>query len=201
MEELIIFGINLINIASFQILAVKFLINLVTISILIFGIYYPINKNSGYLFNFFILNILIFFVSSLLSNIKLQTGFAFGLFAIFSILRYRTETIPIKEMTFMFISIIIATINSSVTEGLSHAEIMFANIVIILMTYIMERFWLRKYKPSKIIEFEIIELIHQNRRTELISELEKRIGQKISDVEIESINFLKDTAVLKVYME
>ena len=201
MEELLIFGINLINVASFQILVFKFLINIVTISIIIFGIYYPINKNTGYLFNFFMLNILIFFVSSLLSDVKLKTGFAFGLFAIFSILRYRTETIPIKEMTFMFISIIIATINSSVTVDVSLVEIMFGNIVILLITYFMERLWLRKYKPSKIVKFEMIDLIHQDRRTELIEELENRIGQKVSDVEVERIDFLRDTAVLKVYME
>lgn len=200
MEEILICGINLIDFAALQVISLKFLINLTTISILIFGIYYPVNKNSQYLFNFFIFNILIFFISSLLSDIQLETGFAFGLFAIFSILRYRTEPIPMKEMTFMFISIIIATMNSTVTVCLSFAEVMFANVIILLITFIMEKMWLRKYKPSKKVEFEMIELIHQSRKQELIDELEKRIGQEISDVDVESINFLKDTAILKVYM-
>ncbi|MDC7227712.1 MAG: DUF4956 domain-containing protein [Spirochaetales bacterium] len=200
MENIIIFGIHLINMASFQMLVIKFLINLTGISILIFGIYYPVNKNTGYLFNFFIFNILIFFVSSMLSNIQLETGFAFGLFAIFSILRYRTEAIPIKEMTFMFISIIMATINSTVTIDLSYFEIIFADIVIILITFIMERLWLRNFKPNKKIKFEMIELIHHDRKAELIKELEKRLGQEVNDVEIESVDFLRDTAVLKVYM-
>jgi hypothetical protein len=131
----------------------------------------------------------------------METGFAFGLFAIFSILRYRTEPIPIKEMTFMFISIIMATINSTVTADLNYLEILFANIIIISATFTMERIWLKNYKPSKNIIFEQIELIHENRRKELISVLEKRTGLKISSVKIQQIDFLHDTAKIKAYLE
>ncbi len=201
MENIIFLGANLIDVGSFQILVARFLINIVFILVLIWGIYYKINKNSEYIFNFIIFNILIFFVSSILSDLELKTGFAFGLFAIFSILRYRTEQIPIKEMTFMFMSIIIATINSTVTSSLSLVEILFANIVIILATYFMEKKWLKNYKPSKKVLFDNIDLIHQDKKDELIKELEKRIGLKISDVKIEKIDYLKDTASLKVYME
>lgn len=119
-------------------LILRFLSNMVFMSILM-ATYYKVNNNSQYLFNFIVFNILIFFVSSFLSRINLETGFAFGLFAIFSILRYRTEAIPIKEMTFMFTSIIMATINSTVTSNLCYGEVLFANCVIVLAVFILER--------------------------------------------------------------
>lgn len=191
---------NLIAIASLSELIFRFLINTIVIVLITWRIYYKVNKNSEYMFNFIVFNILIFFVSSLLNGIEMQTGFAFGLFAIFSILRYRTEPIPIKEMTFLFVSIIVAIINSTVTSPISLTEILFADVAIILTTYIMETRWLKNYKPSKTIIFENIELIHQDNKLELIAVLEERTGLKILDVKIEKIDFLKDTAVLKVFM-
>ena len=183
-----------------QFLVFRFLMNIVFMSILM-TTYYKVNNNSQYLFNFIVFNILIFFVSSFLSRINLETGFAFGLFAIFSILRYRTEAIPIKEMTFMFTSIIMATINSTVTSNLCYGEILFANTVIVLAVYIMEKKWLKNYKPSNDILFEQIDLIHEDRRAELIELLEKRTGYKISSIKVNKIDYLKDTAKITVFME
>ncbi|MDC7233797.1 MAG: DUF4956 domain-containing protein [Spirochaetales bacterium] len=183
-----------------QILLLRFLMNIIFMTILM-GTYYKVNNNSQFLFNFIVFNILIFFVASFLSRIVLETGFAFGLFAIFSILRYRTEAIPIKEMTFMFTSIIMATINSTITSELCLAEIVFANIIIVMAIFIMERKWLKNYKPSRKILFEQIELIHEDRRDELIRVLEERTGYKISDIKVNKIDYLKDTASITVYME
>lgn len=183
-----------------EVLLIRFAFNTLVIIILTWGIYYKINRNSEYLFNFIIFNILIFFVASLLSQSDLNTGFAFGIFAIFSILRYRTEPLPIKEMTYMFISIVIAIINSTVTSGLGIYEIIFANVVIVLATYIMEKKWLRNYKAYKKIIFDDIRLIHKDKKAELIEVLESRTGYTITDVSIEKIDYLKDTALLKVYM-
>lgn len=197
MEQLIS---DFLNQSSFHILLVRFIINGCFITLLTWGIYYQINKNTEYLFNFILFNILIFFVSSLLSTIELGTGFAFGLFAIFSILRYRTEPIPIKEMTFLFISIIAAIINSTVTSGISIVVIIFADVIILVTTYIMEKRWLKNFKPFKSIVFENIELIHEDRKNELILELEKRTGLKILDVKVEKIDYLKDIADLKVFI-
>lgn len=201
MEQVVLFISDSLQSQEIQTLILRFCVNIVFILTLILGIYYRVNKNPEYIFNLIIFNILIFFVSSLLSRITLETGFAFGLFAIFSILRYRTEAIPIKEMTFMFISIIMATINSTVTADLNFLEILFANIIIISATFIMEKIWLKKYKQSKQIIFEKIDLIHEDRREELIDELEKRTGLKISDVKIQKIDFLHDTAKIKTYLE
>ncbi len=187
------------NTPELHILMIRFVINLLFMSLLM-GTYYRVNKNSQYLFNFIVFNILIFFVSSFLSRINLETGFAFGLFAIFSILRYRTEAIPIKEMTFMFTAIIMATINSTVTLNLNYWEVLFANGVILLTVFLLERKWLMNYKPSKEILFEQIELIHEDRREELIRVLEERTGYSISSIKVNKIDFLRDTAKLTVYM-
>ncbi len=123
-------------------LLIRFIINLVVITLLITCIYSPVKKKKEYLFVFFNFNILIFFIASLLSKIKMETGFAFGLFAIFSIIRYRTKQIPIKEMTFLFISIILATINSTVTIEIDFLTILMANVMILLSSYVMEKIWL-----------------------------------------------------------
>ena len=199
MEDIMIFDSLLINYKDFAILTIRFLINIFFASILIRGIYYPINRNREYLFTYFIFNVLIFFVASLLSSVKLKTGFAFGLFAVFSILRYRTRQIQIKEMTFLFIVIIMATINSTVTEKISYVEILFANIVIVILSFTLERIWLKNYKISRMITYEKIELIKPERHKELIEDLETRLGKKIAKIEIGRINFLRDTARILVF--
>ncbi|MDC7222113.1 MAG: DUF4956 domain-containing protein [Spirochaetales bacterium] len=181
-------------------LILRFLVNMVFITILMIT-YYRVNNNSQYMFNFIVFNVLIFIISSFLGRIQLETGFAFGLFAIFSILRYRTEPVPIKEMTFMFTSIIIGTMNSTVTMGLSPGELLFGNVIVVVCVYIMEIVWLRKFKPSQNIIFERIDLIHEERRDELIQLLEERTGYTISGIKVNDIDFLKDTARLTIYME
>lgn len=183
-----------------QLLLIRFAMNFI-FNILLMIIYHKVNKNPQYLFNFLIFNILIFFLCSFLSRIELQTGLAFGLFAILSVLNYRTKPIPIKEMTFMFTSIITAAINSTLTENLGLSQIISANIVILLAISFMEFLWLRHYKSSKIILFERIDLIHEDRREELIMLLKERTGLNICLVEIQKIDFLKDTAKLKVFLE
>jgi len=183
-----------------DILFTRFILNAVVIVLLTWGIYYRINRNTEYLFNFTLFNILIFFLASILSSVELGTGFAFGLFAIFSILRYRTEPLPIKEMTFLFITIILGIINSTVTAKIPFVHIIFANVIILGVSFIMEKKWLKSYKPSKSIIFEDIELIHEDKRDELIAVLQERTGLLIADVRVEKIDFLKDTAHLTVFL-
>lgn len=181
---------------DFLVLFIRFLLNFVVSMIVIKGIYYRVNKRSEYLFTFIIFNILIFFVSSLLSDAKMKTGFAFGLFAVFSILRYRTEQIEIKEMTFLFISIILAVINSVVTDKISLINILFADIVIVIASYILEIAWLENYRSSIPIKYENIELIQEGHEEELINDLRKRTGLPITSVEIKSVSFMSDSANL-----
>ncbi len=195
------FGSHFFDGEEFLTLLLRFLLNGVFAYILIDRIYYRINKQKEYLFTFFILNILIFFVSSLLSDAKIKTGFAFGLFAIFSILRYRTEQMNIKEMTFLFTSIILAVINSMVTIKTPLANILFANVIIITAAYFLERRWLKSFSHCIPMIYENIELINIERRDEFIADVEARTGVKVKTFEINKIDYLKDVADITVYYE
>lgn len=192
---------ELLEIEDFGLLLFRFILNALFAYIVIDRIYYRINKQREYLFTFVIFNLLIFFVSSLLSSVKMKTGFAFGLFAIFSILRYRTEQINIKEMTFLFTCIILAVVNSTVTDQVPILQILFADIMITIAIYYLEKKWLKGFTPSLQITFEHIDLIHRNRRKELFENLEERTGFIIQDYEIIDIDYLRDTAKMKVYYE
>lgn len=194
-------GENLFNTQSFLLLLFRFFLDLVSISVLILGIYHKLNKKSGYMFVLYIFNILVFFVASVLSLVTLNTGFAFGLFAVFSILRYRTRQIPIREMTFLFISIIVAIINSTVTVNISLAEIIFANIVILIFSSFTSLAWADVYLQRKKITYEKIDLIVPEKRAELIEDLKIRTGLPVLRVEIDRINFLRDTARIIIYYD
>jgi len=142
---------------------------------------------------------LIFFVTSLLAGVKMKTGFAFGLFAIFSILRYRTESINVKEMTFLFISIIVAVINSLVTRKVPLFNILFANMAITSVVFLLERQLLKSYTNSVILLYEKIDLIHKGNKEELLEDIRNRTGLDVERYEIRKINFLQDTAEMTLF--
>jgi hypothetical protein len=144
-------------------------------------------------------NILIFFICILLNSVKLKLGFAFGLFAIFGILRYRTEQLPIKEMTYLFMIIAIAIINSLTDNKITVAEVLFTNLSIIIATYLLEKVFLIKHESRKVISYEKIENIKPENHGLLIDDLKSRTGLKIHRVQIGRVDFLKDTAQLRVY--
>ena len=135
----------------------------------------------------------------MLSETKIKTGFAFGLFAIFSILRYRTEVIPIKAMTFLFIAITIAVINSMASNKTSFMEVLFSNLIITVVAYALDNFWLSHNEMSQKILYEKIELILPERREELIEDLKQRTGRNITRVDVKDINFLRDAANIVIY--
>lgn len=177
----------------------KFAIDFAVVLVLIRAIYYPIHKRKDYLFTYFLFNILIFFLCILLNSVKLSIGFAFGLFAIFGVLRYRTEQLPIKEMTYLFLVIAIGVINSLASKKISIAELAFTNTAIILITLVLERLWLTRHEDSKTVIYEKIDLIRPERHDELLQDLEARTGLKIERFEIGRIDLLRDTAQIKVY--
>jgi len=162
-------------------------------------IYYPVHNRKDYLFTYFIFNLLIFLLSYLLSGIKLQLGFAFGLFAIFGILRYRTEALRIKEMTYLFVVIAIAVINALSNKKISFAELIFTNLVIISVTYLIEKKWLLRHEVNKTIIYEKIDLIKPENNHLLLQDLTQRTGIKITRVQVGRIDFLRDTARVRIY--
>ena len=194
-----IFDIEIIDIEAFTELVVRYIFNLTVIfTIVKFG-YSKLNNNKDYFFTFFAINTLIFFVCFLFSNVKLSIGFAFGLFAIFSILRFRTITIPIKEMTFLFSSITVAIINALSTSKVSYAELLFTNIVIITFILILSKLWLHSKESSATIHYEKLDNIKPQNRIDLITDLEAIMGVKITQVEILKVNTKRQLVTIKVY--
>jgi len=180
-------------------LAFRFLINLLAILLIARTIYYPLAKRKDYLFTYIMISILVFFICFTLKKFELGLGMALGLFAIFGIIRYRTDPIPIKEMTYLFIVIGISVINALANKKMSYAELLLTNSIIVFATYGMERLWLLKHESRKVITYEKIDLIVPENHVLLKEDLEKRTGLKINRLEIGKINFLNDTAQIFIH--
>ncbi len=180
-------------------LIIRLSIHLSFVFVLVRLIYYPIAKRKDFLFTYFLFSISIFTMCFLLESVKLEMGFALGLFAVFGIIRYRTDAIAIKEMTYLFIVIGMSVMNALINKKISLAELGFANLAILALTYGLEKVWLLRHESQKLIVYEKIELIQQGRRQELIDDLEKRTGIKVNRIEIGKIDFLRDTVLLKIY--
>jgi hypothetical protein len=144
------------------------------------------------------LNILVFFVCYLLQSVQLSIGFAFGIFAIFSILRYRTTTIPIQEMTYIFMSITLAIINALTNINTGYGTMLLTNVVIILFAYIFEKKFI-KNESSQTIQYDSIDLIRPERHNELIEELKIKTGLNIHRIELGKLDFTKKTVQIKIY--
>ena len=192
-------GTPIFDAKDFFTLITKTIFNLVIITVIIRYIYYPVTKNKDYLFTYFLISLTVFLLCVLLDSVKLQLGFALGLFAIFGIIRYRTDPIPIKEMTYLFLVIGISVVNALANKKISHAELVFANLMIVFVAFGMERLWLLKPELRKNVIYEKIELIVPEKRDELIADLQERTGINIIRVEVRRIDFLKDTANLRIF--
>ena len=192
-------GTPIFDAKDFWTLLVKTIFNLSIITIIVRYIYYPVTKNKDYLFTYFLISLTVFILCVLLDSVKLQLGFALGLFAIFGIIRYRTDPIAIKEMTYLFLVIGISVVNALSNKKISHAELVFANFLIVFVTYGMERIWLLRHESRKNVLYEKIELIVPERREELMSDLKARTGLNISRIEIRRIDFLKDIVNIRIF--
>ena len=201
LENIELFGNQIVDLVDLGELFLRFAVDLAVVFIIVRLIFYPLYKNRNYLFSYILINVSIFLVCILLSTIKLKIGFAFGLFAVFSIIRYRTEPIPIKEMTYLFVVIIIAVLNSLSVKKISYAEVLLSNAIMVFCVYALEYLKIFKGLDVKRVRYEKIELIHPEKRDELISDLKARTGLDIKKVDIERIDFLNDTARLKVFHE
>ena len=176
-----------------------FFLNLLFVGIIVRFFYYPKSKRGDYFFTFTLIAISIFLLIYLLGGVKLKTGFALGLFAIFSIIRYRTEQIAIREMTYLFVIIALSAINGLTISELSIGEVIIINILFIAATWVCESKLLISHYSYKVIKYDNINLITPDKREELIADLEKRTGLKVIKVEVGAIDFLKDAAIVKMY--
>ena len=173
--------------------------NLLVALLIVRGIYYPTTRDKRYVFTFMAFNTIIYLVLVFMNRIEVGLGVGFGLFAIFSVLRYRTDPIPIREMTYLFVIAALPVMNSvGMSDGIQ-ADLVVANAVIIAILYGLEKEWGFSFEASKRVTYERIELIKPENRAQLMEDLEKRTGLKINRVTIGRINFLRDTAELMVY--
>ncbi len=177
----------------------RYAFNVLMAFILLKFIYRSDKKNRNYAFTFYVFNTLIFFLCYLMNNVKLDLGFAFGLFAVFSILRYRTSAIPMKEMTYLFLVIGIAVINALTTKKVSFVELLFTNAAILTVTYILERLWYKEGLTERIVEYEKIENIKPENSQLMLADLRSRTGLDIREFEILQVDFVRDLAKVRIY--
>ena len=180
-------------------LIIRLVINVIASLLLVRVIYYNTHRNKDFLFTFALFNLLIFLICALLSTATIQMGFAFGLFAIFSFIRYRTVTVPIKEMGYLFASLTIGIINALAVPGKFFAIIILCNVLIIGFTLLLDKFMNLTHENMKEVIYERIDLIVPERREEMMADLKLRTGLPIHKIEIRNINFLRDTANLVVF--
>lgn len=180
-------------------LVVKFFLNLVFVLAIVRFVYYTNTRRKEYLFTFILVSFVAFFLCFALSDINIDTGMGLGLFAIFGIIRYRTNTIPIREMTFLFIVIGISVVNALANKKVSYAELLFINFSLLFLVYGLEKLWLMKHEVRQTVVFEKIDLINRNNLTELKKDLEERTGLIINRVEIGKIDYLRDVAEVRLY--
>lgn len=193
-----IFSMPLIDVRDFLKLIFRFAINTTVIVILVRYLYYNRSKRKDYLFTYYLISFIVFLLCYLLENVKLELGFALGLFAIFGIIRYRTRQIEIKEMTYLFLVIGVSVINALANKKISYAELMFTNLALITITYLLEYKLLLRHESRKAIEYDVIENIKPENSALLKADLEERTGLVINSVEVGKVDFLKDSA--RVYI-
>ena len=180
-------------------LMIRFGFNLFIAYIVIKLIYDRENADNDFVFTYFMFNSLIFFFAFLLSNITINIGFAFGMFAVFAILRYRTNPIPIKEMTYLFIVITLGVINALSKTDVSYNTLLFTNFVLVVLTYVLEKKWQKNLFLRRTVLYEKIENIKPENHEQLLDDLNERTGLNIERFEIRRINFLRDTARIRIY--
>lgn len=181
-------------------LLIRFALNTAVIALIVRVFYYPKSKRRDYFFTFTLISISVFLLIFLMGGVKLKIGFALGLFAIFGIIRYRTESVPIREMTYLFLIIAVSAINGLATS-ISYMELLATNLLFIISIWALESNRWVKHVASKLVMYDNISLITPENEQALIEDLKKRTGLDILRVEVGAIDFSKDTAMVKVYYE
>lgn len=176
---------------------IRLFIDLISVFVLIRLIFYKNYKKADQYLTFFAFNLVIFLITYLLNKVEMSMGAAFGLFAVFSMLRYRTESISTKDMTYLFLVIAIGLL-SAISKG-GWDELALLNSIILIATFLLESNWLIKKEFTKNIVYDNINLITPEKRTELLADLKKRTGFNVHRVEIQEIDFLKDATRMTIY--
>ena len=187
-------------------LGIRLAINLLVLFVIVRLLYYPKTRRKDYLFTYFLIGIITFFLCFGLKKLDIDTGMGLGLFAIFGIIRYRTDAIEIKEMTYLFLVIGLSVVNAMLATEVDKdiyqinlLELGMINLSVIGVLYVLEYLWLMKHETRKIINYDRIELIKTENHEALKQDLEARTGLIINRFEIGKIDFLNDTCLIRVY--
>lgn len=200
-EELKFFGIKLINVDDFLSLLTRFSLNILVIIAIVVGLYAKTSRRKDFYFSYIAVSIVIFLLCYLLASVKIELGFALGLFAVFGIIRYRTDAIPIKEMTYLFVVIGVSVINALANKKVSYAELITTNLLIVFGLYILEKILNLRQELSYRIIYEKIENVQVGKETELLADLKLRTGINIKRFEIQRIDFLRDVAIIYIFFD
>ncbi|MDO8951251.1 MAG: DUF4956 domain-containing protein [Draconibacterium sp.] len=184
---------------NFWTLAIRFGFNLISTFFVVVMLYARNSKRRDFYFSYFAISVAVFMLVFLLQGVTLELGFALGLFAIFGIIRYRTDAIPIKEMTYLFVIIAISVINALSKDFLGYLELTLVNILLVGALWILEHILMLRQEDSLQIIYENIENIHEDKEAELIADIEKRTGIKVRRYRIDKVDFLRDVARITVY--
>lgn len=177
----------------------RFALNFTFLTLIIRFIYYPNSKRKDYVFTYYLISIIVFFLSFTLKKYEMDIGMALGLFAIFGIIRYRTNPVDIKEMTYLFVVIGVSIINALANKKMSYAEILSANAIIVFVLVFIEKYWALKQVVSKTIVYENIENIKPENYSILKDDLENRTGLTINSLSVGNVDFLKDVATVTIF--
>ncbi len=204
-------GMTFLEPKAFISLLIRFCLNFVVVALIARCFYYPQSRRRDYMFIFIIMAMSIFMLVSLMGGGAMKTGAALGLFAIFGIIRYRTEPIPIREMTYLFMLVAISVINAmgraeyhrtaDYWEGFGIVTLLFANVVFIIIAALFESSKLLNEHCSKYIKYDNVNLVHPEKREELKADLEKRTGLKIIAIEVGAIDFLRDCVMIRIFYD
>jgi len=176
-----------------------FILNFLAAFIIVRFVYYPRGRCNNYVFTFLAFNTVIYFIMGLFTSVEISIGAGFGLFALFSILRYRTETVPIREMTYLFVMAALPILNSIFWQSAQYERLLIVDILVIAVIWFLDREWgFNREQFQMNVMYEKIELVKRERRQEMLADLCERTGLAVTDAEVQSINFLRDVAELKV---
>ena len=190
----------MIDLADFLPMLWRFVFNTAAVWLITHFLYFPKSRRREYYFTFMFIGISVFFLINLLGGAKIKIEFALGLFAIFGIIRYRTESMPVREMTYLFMIIAMSVING-LSANLDCLQLAAVNWLFILMTFLFENIKVKGSMAVKLVQYDRIELIKPERRSELLADLKERTGLDIVKIEIGGIDFLRDMSVIKIYYE
>jgi len=187
-------------------LGIRLGINLMVLFVIIRLLYYPKTKRKDYLFTYFLIGIITFFLCFGLKKLDIDTGMGLGLFAIFGIIRYRTDAIEIKEMTYLFLVIGLSVVNAmlatEVDKGIYQINLLelgFINLTVILVLFVLEYLWLVKHETRKVVNYDRVDLVHPDKYEEMKKDLEAKTGLLINRFEIGKIDYLNDTCMVRIY--